>query len=96
MPNMANVVFDTKGDVKKMERALREGATVDDTSRADVRIGGMGGMRGGDGSGSDMARGEKKGSTSAVHRAAPIGGFVCLATRPQRSGMRTRALPEEA
>ena len=31
MPNMANVVVQTNGDVAAMERALRGGATVDDT-----------------------------------------------------------------
>ena len=33
MPNMYEVVEKTKGDVAAMERALREGATVDDTDR---------------------------------------------------------------
>ena len=37
MPNMAVVVHSTDGDVAAMERALREGATVDDTDRHRVR-----------------------------------------------------------
>ena len=45
MPNMFNVVRETRGDLTAMERALREGATVDDTG-ALVRIWGMRGMRG--------------------------------------------------
>mgnify|MGYP004107708505 CR=1 FL=1 len=31
MPNMFEVVEETEGDVAAMERALREGATVEDT-----------------------------------------------------------------
>ena len=46
MPNMYDVVLSTWGDVAAMERALREGATVDDTGTYGVRIGGMRGMRG--------------------------------------------------
>ena len=41
MSNMHDVVRYTGGDVKKMERALREGATVDDTDSDGVRIWGM-------------------------------------------------------